>query len=116
MPRAPKQSVTKPSAAAPASEKPKVSRVDWLGHTEWVDRLVAELLDKPQIRLRLFSDSIEKAKNEGRSKVNTNGNPKKIHHAALAKAIWDRDGEAERAHYINNPPKYATAVDGKIQR
>jgi hypothetical protein len=76
--------------------------------------MVEELTNKPQICLHLFSN--EKAKNEDHKQVNTNSNPKKIHHAALAKAIWDRNDKEERVCYLGNPAKYVTAVDGKIQR
>jgi hypothetical protein len=107
----PKTGTTEATAASNIS-----GRVEWAKHTEWTDRLVAKFLEDPTLCARLFSDSIEAAKGEGRQKITSNGSTKKDLHLACAAAVWDIPEEPERASYLQNPGKYATAVDGRIKK
>ncbi len=43
---------------------PLLSTISWKDHPEWTDQLIASLLQHPNIRLWLFSDSTDAAKAE----------------------------------------------------
>jgi hypothetical protein len=110
--------VTAATATAANPIIPPPSTICWKDHPEWTDRLVASLLQHPNIRLRLFADSTVAAKAENRTKVTSNGSTKKDLLGKLAGFIWDipDEDEKERPVYLIHKAKFITSLDGRISK
>jgi hypothetical protein len=80
----------------------------------WTDHLVAKLTENPDTHLHLFSNSTETAKTEGCKLVTTNGKTKQSMYEALAKKIWDVEGEKECTTYLSNIPKCGVGVGSQV--
>ncbi|KAJ7616876.1 hypothetical protein B0H17DRAFT_882543, partial [Mycena rosella] len=78
------------------------------------DAGIEYLVDNPQFRIKLFSDSTADAKKENRAKqVAKDG--KAVQYGELAKHIFLEDPQ-EQARYANNPVKYATSTETRMRR
>jgi hypothetical protein len=90
------------------------ARIVWDKYPERTERLLDYLDARPDVALKLFGDSTQAAKSDGRSKLTAKSN-KAAAYLQLAEAIFsiDKDG-AVRADFAANPNKYAKAVDNYI--
>ncbi|KAJ7659684.1 hypothetical protein DFH06DRAFT_989406, partial [Mycena polygramma] len=96
------------------AKKKQRQSVNWKGNDQWTDMAVGYLLDNPEFRRKLFSDSTAEAKKEQRKKsVAKDG--KAVQYAELAKFIFEEDPK-EQARYVNDPAKYAVSVETRFHR
>jgi hypothetical protein len=87
------------------------ARVVWDKYPERTERLLDYLDEHPDIAIKLFGDSTQAAKTEGRSKLTAKSN-KGAAYLQVADGIFSIDeDEAVRADFAANPSKYAKAVD-----
>ncbi|KAJ6461894.1 hypothetical protein C8R47DRAFT_1240485 [Mycena vitilis] len=85
------------------AKKKQRQSVNWKANDQWTDMAVEYLLDNPEFRRKLFSDSTAEAKKENRKKsVAKDG--KAVQYAQLAKFIFEEDPK-EQARYANDPAK-----------
>ena len=90
------------------------ARVVWDKYPERTERLLDFLDTHPDVAIKLFGDSTQAAKSEGRSKLTAKSN-KGAAYLQLADGIFSIDRDAAvRADFGNNPNKYAKAVDNYI--
>jgi hypothetical protein len=90
------------------------ARVVWDKYPERTERLLDYLDVHPDVAIRLFGDSTQAAKTEGRSKLTAKSN-KNAAYLQVAEGIFSIDeSSAVRADFKNNPSKYAKAVDNYI--
>ncbi|KAL1758141.1 hypothetical protein FB107DRAFT_247081, partial [Schizophyllum commune] len=85
----------------------------------WTASRIQAVLDyfdeRPTIRHQLFSDSIDDAKKEGRSRVSTAKTTKTSYYEAAAKAVLGTDSDDQyRAAVQLHPRKFATSVQQLI--
>ncbi|KAK7467555.1 hypothetical protein VKT23_004608 [Stygiomarasmius scandens] len=91
-------------------------RISWDKDLTRTDRLLDKLENDVSLRNKLFSDSSENAKSEGRRKqVSKTG--KLDLHRVLAKAVFENDAKEDvREDYKANPDKYAKSVENYLGR
>ena len=90
------------------------ARIVWDKYPERTERLLDYLDSHPDVALKLFGDSTQAAKSEGRSKLTAKSN-KAAAYLQLAEGIFSIDTDAAiRADFAANPNKYAKAVDNYI--
>jgi hypothetical protein len=89
-------------------------RVVWDKYPERTERLLDYLDAHPDVGIKLFGDSTQTAKLEGRSKLTAKSN-KAAAYLQVADGIFSIDDDAAvRADFATNPNKYAKAVDNYI--
>jgi hypothetical protein len=90
------------------------ARVVWDKYPERTERLLDYLDAHPDVAIKLFGDSTQAAKLEGRSKLTAKSN-KGAAYLQVADGIFSIDDDlAVRADFATNPNKYAKAVDNYI--
>jgi hypothetical protein len=90
------------------------ARVVWDKYPERTERLLDYLDAHPDVAIKLFKDSTQAAKSEGRSKLTAKSN-KDGRYLQVADGIFSVDHDAAvRADFATNPNKYAKAVDNYI--
>jgi hypothetical protein len=90
------------------------ARVVWDKYPERTERLLDYLDAHPDVAIKLFGDSTQAAKSEGRSKLTAKSN-KGAAYLQVADGIFSVDeNPAVRADFTANPNKYAKAVDNYI--
>jgi hypothetical protein len=88
--------------------------VVWDKYPERTERLLDYLDAHPDVAIKLFGDSTQAAKSEGRSKLTAKSN-KGAAYLQVADGIFSLDHDAAvRADFATNPNKYAKAVDNYI--
>lgn len=96
------------------SEGPKViwdgDRLD----TRRTDRLIDWLENNPSDRHKLFSDSTQDARAQGRRRE-VGKTHKSFYYAKIAQHVFQNDGNPQyRAEYAVNPQKYAKSVENRL--
>ena len=90
------------------------ARVVWDKYPERTERLLDFLDTHPDVAIKLFGDSTQTAKSEGRSKLTAKSN-KAAAYLQVADGIFSVDRDAGVwADFVTNPNKYAKAVDNYI--
>ena len=90
------------------------ARVVWDKYPERTERLLDFLDAYPEVATKLFGDSTQAAKSEGRSKLTAKSN-KGAAYLQVAEGIFSIDNDkAIQADFTTNPNKYAKAVDNYI--
>jgi hypothetical protein len=90
------------------------ARVVWDKYPERTERLLDFLDTHPEVAIKLFGDSTQTAKSEGRHKLTAKSN-KAAGHLQVADGIFSIDDDpGVRADFVINPSKYAKAVDNYI--
>ncbi|KAI0274545.1 hypothetical protein BGY98DRAFT_920640 [Russula aff. rugulosa BPL654] len=90
------------------------ARIVWDKYPERTERLLDYLDAHPDVAIKLFGDSTQTAKLEGRSKLTAKSN-KGAAYLQLANGIFSIDDDpAIRADFVTNPNKYAKAIDNYI--
>ena len=90
------------------------ARVVWDKYPERTERLLDYLDAHPDVAIKLFGDSTQGAKLEGRTKLTAKSN-KGSAYLQVAEGIFSIDDDAGvRADFATNPNKYAKAVDNYI--
>jgi hypothetical protein len=90
------------------------ARVVWDKYPERTERLLDYLDAHPDVAIKLFGDSTQAAKLEGRSKLTAKSN-KGVGYLQVADGIFSiDDNPGVRADFAINPNKYAKAVDNYI--
>ncbi|KAI0285550.1 hypothetical protein BC826DRAFT_873268, partial [Russula brevipes] len=81
---------------------------------ERTERLLDYLDTHPEVAIKLFGDSTQAAKSEGRSKLTAKSN-KSTAYLQVSDGVFSIDDDpAVRADFAANPNKYAKAVDNYI--
>jgi hypothetical protein len=89
-------------------------RVVWDKYPERTERLLDYLDTHSDVAIKLFGDSTQAARSEGRSKLTAKSN-KAAAYLQVADGIFSIDeNPAVRADFTTNPSKYAKAVDNYI--
>lgn len=89
-------------------------RVVWDKYPERTERLLNYLDAHSDVAIKLFGDSTQVAKSEGRTKLTAKSN-KAAAYLQVADGIFSIDNDAGvRADFAANPNKYAKAVDNYI--
>jgi hypothetical protein len=89
-------------------------RIVWDKYPERTERLLDFLDTHPDVAIKLFGDSTQAAKSEGRNKLTAKSN-KGVAYLQLADGIFSIDDDAAvRADFTTNPNKYAKAVDNYV--
>jgi len=68
----------------------------------------------PEVTIKLFGDSTQAAKSEGRSKLTAKSNKSTVYLQVSDGVFSIDDDPAVRADFAANPNKYAKAVDNYI--
>jgi hypothetical protein len=90
------------------------ARIVWDKYPERTERLLDFLDAHADVAIKLFGDSTQAAKLEGRSKMTAKSN-KAAAYLQVADGIFSIDeDEGVRADFATNPTKYAKAVDNYI--
>ncbi len=90
------------------------ARVVWDKYPERTERLLDYLDAHQDVAIKLFGDSTQAAKVEGRSKLTAKSN-KGAAYLQVAEGIFSVDeNPAVRADFKSNPSKYSKAVDNYI--
>jgi len=90
------------------------TRVVWDKYPERTERLLDYLDTHPEVAIKLFGDSTQAAKSEGRSKLTAKSN-KSTAYLQVSDGVFSIDDDpAVRADFAANPNKYAKAVDNYI--
>ncbi|KAI0272147.1 hypothetical protein BGY98DRAFT_922230 [Russula aff. rugulosa BPL654] len=90
------------------------ARIVWDKYPERTERLLDYLDAHPDVAIKLFGDSTQTAKLEGRSKLTAKSNKGAVY-LQLANGIFSIDDDpAIRADFVTNPNKYAKAIDNYI--
>lgn len=90
------------------------ARIVWDKYPERTERLLDYLDTHTDVAIKLFGDSTQAAKSEGRSKLTAKSN-KGTAYLQVAEGVFSiDDDEAVRADFLKNPSKYAKAVDNYI--
>ena len=90
------------------------ARIVWDKYPERTERLLDYLDAHPDVTIKLFRDSTQVAKSEGRTKLTAKSN-KTTGYLQVADGIFSiDDDEAVWADFAANPNKYAKAVDNHI--
>ncbi|KAN0105459.1 hypothetical protein V8E52_011011 [Russula decolorans] len=90
------------------------ARVVWDKYPECTERLLDYLDAHPDVAMKLFGDSTQTAKLEGRSKMTAKSN-KAAAYLQVADGIFSVDHDpGVRADFASNPNKYSKAVDNYI--
>jgi hypothetical protein len=90
------------------------ARVVWDKYPERTERLLDFLDAHPDVAIKLFGDSTQVAKLEGRIKLTAKSN-KAAAYLQVADGVFSVDDDAAvRADFATNPNKYAKAVDNYI--
>ncbi|KAH7911778.1 hypothetical protein BJ138DRAFT_979870, partial [Hygrophoropsis aurantiaca] len=79
-------------------------------------RLIAWCRENPIDRIKLFSDSLEDAKEDGRDKAQAKGSKSEFY-LKIAKAVFDSDDEeqAVRDHFLKYPNDFVTPVASRFK-
>jgi hypothetical protein len=106
------ESSDEPEVFVPTTATLKVpARVVWDKYPERTERLLDYLDAHPDIIIKLFGDSIQAAKLEGRSKL-TAKSSKITAYLQVADGVFSIDDDlAVRTDFASNPSKYAKAID-----
>jgi len=101
--------------AVPGTVTLKVpARVIWDKYPERTERLLDYLDAHPDVTIKLFGDSIQAAKSDGRSKLTAKSN-KTTAYLQVADGVFSIDDDvAVRTDFMTNPNKYAKAIDNYI--
>jgi hypothetical protein len=115
----PRKSRAKPKVViadgdTPAPKPKRAPNIQWAKHPDWTFTLIEYLGDHVTFRLKLFSDSTADAVRESRVK-HTAKDGKAQQHAVLAKHIFQGE-PGQSALYLQNPGRFATAVETCLQR
>jgi hypothetical protein len=103
---------TSPAANTPALKVPVC--IVWDKYPERTEHLLDYLDAHPDVAVKLFRDSTQAAKLEGRSKLTAESN-KGAAYLQLADGIFSVDNDpAIRGDFTTNPSKYAKAIDNYI--
>ena len=90
------------------------ARVVWDKYPERTERLLDYLDAHPDVAIKLFGDSTQAAKSEGRSKLTAKSN-KGTGYLQVADGVFSIDDDvAIRTDFATNPTKYAKAIDNYI--
>jgi hypothetical protein len=90
------------------------ARIVWDKYPKRTERLLDYLDAHPEVAIKLFGDSTQAAKSEGRSKLTAKSN-KAAAYLQVADGVFSIDEDAAiRADYATNPNKYAKAIDNYI--
>ena len=101
-----------PATVIPTLKIP--ARVVWDKYPERTERLLDYLDAHADVAIKLFGDSTQAAKSEGRSKMTAKSN-KGAAYLQVADGIFSIDDDpGVRADFQTNPSKYAKAVDNYI--
>ncbi|KAF8336303.1 uncharacterized protein EI90DRAFT_156889 [Cantharellus anzutake] len=98
---------------AEAKSDPCPPKIQWDFNERWTDRLIEYLSNNPDVRLKMFSDSVKDARKESGKKV-VGSKPKVEYYRQIAQAVFDIVDEAEHTAYVSDPEHYATSVMGRI--
>jgi hypothetical protein len=86
----------------------------WFGINTQSERLLDYLDAHPDVAIKLFGDSTQAAKSEGRSKLTAKSN-KITGYLQVAEGVFSIDNDvAVRTDFATNPSKYAKAIDNYI--
>ena len=90
------------------------ARVVWNKYPEHTEHLLDYLDAHPDITIKLFGDSTQAAKLEGRTKLTAKSN-KAAAYLQVTDGVFSIDGDAGvQADFTTNPNKYAKAVNNYI--
>ena len=93
--------------------KPKrAPNIQWTKNPDWTYTLIEYLGDHVSFRIKLSSDSTADAVREGRAK-HTAKDGKAQQHTVLAKHIFEAE-PGQSALYLQNPGRFATAVETRL--
>jgi len=102
------------SLEVPAPKRKRAPDIQWARNPDWTHTLIEYFTNHVEFRIKLFSDSTADATREGRSK-HTAKDSKAQQYAMLAKAIFANE-PGQSALYLQNPGRYATAVETRLRR
>lgn len=103
-----------PTSPATTSAPKAPVRIVWDKYPERTERLLDYLDAHPDVALKLFGDSTQAARLEGRAKLTAKSN-KGTAYLQVADGIFSVDNDpAVRADFATNSSKYAKAVDNYI--
>ncbi|KAF8516036.1 hypothetical protein JB92DRAFT_2614385, partial [Gautieria morchelliformis] len=87
-------------------KKKRAPDIKWDSNHAWTHSLIQLLIDQPDLRRKLFSDSTRDAKDNNRRKLQAKD--QKIHlHGVLAKHIFE---EHNAVQYASDPGRFAKSV------
>jgi len=90
------------------------AHVVWDKYPERTERLLDYLDAHPDVTIKLFGDSTQAARSEGRSKLTAKSN-KSTGYLQVADGVFSIDNDmAVRTDFAANPNKYAKAIDNYI--
>lgn len=88
--------------------------ISWTKDISRTDRLIDWLEQNVADRQKLFSDSSQDAKSEGRKQRVANGSKSK-YHQLIATAVFSVDADAKvREDYEASPTKYIKAIENRL--
>src|SRR5712672_3866960 len=104
-----------PEVAVPGTVTLKVpARVIWDKYPKHTEHLLDYLDAHPDVTIKLFGDSIQAARSEGRSKLTAKSN-KSTGYLQVADGVFSINNDmAVRTDFAANPNKYAKAIDNYI--
>src|SRR5712671_5654626 len=104
-----------PEVAVPGTVTLKVpAHVIWDKYPKRTERLLDYLDAHPDVTIKLFGDSIQAAKLDGRSKLTAKSN-KTTAYLQVADGVFSIDDDvAVRTDFMTNPNKYVKAIDNYI--
>ncbi|KAF8522020.1 hypothetical protein JB92DRAFT_2558186, partial [Gautieria morchelliformis] len=95
-----------------AKKKKRAPDIKWDSNHAWTHSLIQLLIDQPDLRRKLFSDSTRDAKDNNRRKLQAKD--QKIHlHGVLAKHIFE---EHNAVQYASDPGRFAKSVGQHLGR
>jgi hypothetical protein len=101
-----------PATDTPALKTPAC--IVWDKYPEWTERLLDYLDSHADVAIKLFGDSTQAAKSEGRSKLTAKSNKAAAYLQAADGVFSIDDDAAVQANFSTNPNKYVKAVDNYI--
>ena len=112
----PRKSRAKPKedVAADAPKSKRAPDIQWAKNPDWTHTLISYLGDHLSFCLKIFSDSTADATKEGRMKY-TAKDGKNQQYAVLTQHIFAAE-PSQSALYLQNPARYATAVETRLRR
>jgi hypothetical protein len=109
MPSPRKKTTSRRKKSAP-SESTKASNISYEKHMR-TDRIIDWLIDNADDRIRLFSDNVQDASEEGRPQRKSKTG-KNIYYAKISKAIFANDPEKDS--YTADPIRYTKSVENHL--
>ncbi|KAF8990401.1 hypothetical protein BDQ17DRAFT_1255848, partial [Cyathus striatus] len=95
--------------------KAREPSLPWEKNKDWTVRALTYLTDNPTLRIKLFSDSTSKAKEEGRRKV-SNADGRAVQFKNLAIHIFGGIDEYKVADVAFNPTRYTKSTQQHFAR